>query len=112
MGSTLSLSMGHAKVTTTLAVYAHLINTDDHTGNMAALGALSLKGWGVVRGVLSCFDLDVDSAEPTPVSRWSARSAARTNDLDDGGRVVQRMLGWSRKSMSIELCGCGATSPQ
>jgi len=30
---------------------------------------------------LSCFDLDVDSAEPTPVSRWSARSAARTNDL-------------------------------
>src|SRR6202171_6316909 len=61
----------------------------------------SLKGWGVVKGVLSCFDLDVDSAEPTPVSRWSARSAARTNDLDDGGREVQRMLGWSRKSMSI-----------
>jgi hypothetical protein len=26
----------------------------------------SLKGWGVVKGVLSCFDLDVDSAEPTP----------------------------------------------
>jgi len=44
----------------------------------------SLKGWGVVKGVLSCFDLDVDSAEPTPVSRWSARSAASTNDLDDG----------------------------
>ena len=32
---------GHAKVTTTLTVYAHLINTDDHTGNMAALGALA-----------------------------------------------------------------------
>jgi hypothetical protein len=28
-------------VETTLTVYAHLINTDDHTGNMAALGALS-----------------------------------------------------------------------
>ncbi len=44
----------------------------------------SLKGRGVVKDVLSCFDLGVDSAEPTPVSRWSARSAARTNDLDDG----------------------------
>jgi hypothetical protein len=33
--------MGHAKVTTTLTVYAHLINTDDHAGNMAALGALA-----------------------------------------------------------------------
>jgi hypothetical protein len=33
--------MGYAKVTTTLTVYAHLINTDDHTGNMAALGALA-----------------------------------------------------------------------
>ena len=46
----------------------------------------SLKGWGVVvdcgdrhglKGVLSCFDLDGDSAELTPVSRWSVRSAAR-----------------------------------
>ena len=36
------------------------------------------------RGVLSCFDLDVDSAERVPVSRWSARSAARTNDLEAG----------------------------
>jgi hypothetical protein len=44
----------------------------------------SLKGWGVVKDVLSWFDLGVDGAEPTPVSRWSARSAARTNDLDDG----------------------------
>jgi hypothetical protein len=33
-------SWRHNKVTTTLTVYAHLINTDDHTGNMAALGAL------------------------------------------------------------------------
>lgn len=33
--------MGHRDVKTTLTVYAHLINTDDHTGNMAALGALS-----------------------------------------------------------------------
>jgi hypothetical protein len=32
--------MGHRDVKTTLTVYAHLINTDDHTGNMAALGAL------------------------------------------------------------------------
>ena len=28
-------------VKTTLTVYAHLINTDDHAGNMAALGALA-----------------------------------------------------------------------
>jgi integrase len=33
--------MGHRDVKTTLTVYAHLINTDDHTSNMAALGALS-----------------------------------------------------------------------
>ena len=32
--------MGHANVTTTLTVYTHLINTDDHAGNMAALGAM------------------------------------------------------------------------
>ena len=33
----------------------------------ATLLALSpLKGRGVVKGVLSWFDLDVDSAEPTP----------------------------------------------
>lgn len=32
--------MGHRDVKTTLTVYAHLINTDDHTSNMAALGAL------------------------------------------------------------------------
>ena len=46
----------------------------------------SLKGRGVVKGVLSCFDLGVGSAEPIPVSRWSARSVARTNDLDDGAQ--------------------------
>jgi integrase len=33
--------MGHRDVKTTLTVYAHLMNTDDQTGNMAALGALS-----------------------------------------------------------------------
>ena len=33
--------MGHRDVKTTLTVYAHLINTDDHTGNMTALGALA-----------------------------------------------------------------------
>ncbi len=33
--------MGHRDVKTTLTVYAHLINTDEHSGNMAALGALS-----------------------------------------------------------------------
>jgi hypothetical protein len=33
--------MGHRDVKTTLTVYAHLIKTDDHTGNMAALGALA-----------------------------------------------------------------------
>lgn len=33
--------MGYRDVKTTLTVYAHLINTDDHTGNMAALGSLA-----------------------------------------------------------------------
>src|SRR3981189_2955372 len=28
----------------------------------------SLKGWGVVKGVLSCFDLHVDTREPPPLS--------------------------------------------
>jgi integrase len=32
--------MGHAKVTTTLGVYAHLFNTDDFADAMAALGAM------------------------------------------------------------------------
>ncbi len=32
--------MGHAKVTTTLSVYAHLFE-DDHTDAMSALGAVS-----------------------------------------------------------------------
>jgi integrase len=36
--------MGHRDVKTTLTVYAHLINTDDHTGNMAALGAMASTG--------------------------------------------------------------------
>jgi hypothetical protein len=34
--------MGHAKVTTTIAVYAHLFDTDDHAGAMAALGAMDV----------------------------------------------------------------------
>jgi aconitase A len=33
--------MGHRNVKTTLTVYAHLINTDDHTGNIVALGSLA-----------------------------------------------------------------------
>lgn len=33
--------MGHAKPSTTEAVYAHLFNTDDHARAMAALGAMS-----------------------------------------------------------------------
>jgi integrase len=33
--------MGHAKVTTTLGVYAHLFDTDDHADAMAALGAMA-----------------------------------------------------------------------
>ena len=32
--------MGHSKPTTTLAIYTHLFNTDDHSGAMAALGAM------------------------------------------------------------------------
>lgn len=31
---------GHAKVTTTVVVYAHLFETDDHSDAMAALGAM------------------------------------------------------------------------
>lgn len=38
--------MGHRDVKTTLTVYAHLINTDDHAGNMAALGALASPARG------------------------------------------------------------------
>ncbi|WP_244232199.1 integrase [Mycobacterium innocens] len=37
----IAFALAHRDVKTTLTVYAHLINTDDHTGNMAALGALS-----------------------------------------------------------------------
>ena len=33
--------MGHRDVKTTLTVYAHLINTDDHAANMAAVGVLA-----------------------------------------------------------------------
>jgi integrase len=57
--------MGHRDVKTTLTVYAHLINTDDHSSNMAALGALSapvqnltygnvipLHGWNLAKGQL------------------------------------------------------------
>jgi integrase len=36
--------MGHRDVKTTLSVYAHLINTDDHAGNMEALGAMANTG--------------------------------------------------------------------
>jgi len=32
--------MGHSKTTTTLAIYTHLFNTDDHAEAMAALGAI------------------------------------------------------------------------
>src|ERR1700676_2372879 len=61
----------------------------------------SLKGQGVVKGVLSCFDLDVDSAERVPVSRWSARSAARTNDLDGRGPRGSAHARWESESVSI-----------
>jgi hypothetical protein len=33
--------VGDPDVKTALIAYAHLINTDDHAGNMAALGALA-----------------------------------------------------------------------
>ncbi|WP_244975101.1 tyrosine-type recombinase/integrase [Mycobacterium heckeshornense] len=33
--------MGHSKPTTTLAIYTHLFNTDDHADAMAALGAMA-----------------------------------------------------------------------
>jgi integrase len=37
----ISRFMGHAKVTTTLGIYTHLFNTDDHADAMAALDALA-----------------------------------------------------------------------
>jgi integrase len=36
----LSRFMGHSKVATTLGIYTHLFNTDDHADAMAALGAI------------------------------------------------------------------------
>ncbi|UQX10777.1 integrase [Candidatus Mycobacterium methanotrophicum] len=33
--------VGHKDASLTMRLYAHLIKTDDHTGNMAALGALA-----------------------------------------------------------------------
>ena len=33
--------MGHSKPTTTLAIYTHLFDTDDHADAMAALGAMA-----------------------------------------------------------------------
>ena len=33
--------MGHGNTTTTENIYTHLFNTDDHSGAMAALGALA-----------------------------------------------------------------------
>lgn len=39
----ISAMMGHRNVKTTLTVYAHLINTDDHASNMAALGAVATR---------------------------------------------------------------------
>ncbi len=33
--------MGRARPSTTEAIYAHLFNTDDHAGAMAALGAMA-----------------------------------------------------------------------
>jgi hypothetical protein len=38
--------MGHSKPTTTLAIYTHLFNTDDHADAMAALGAMATSGSG------------------------------------------------------------------
>ncbi len=38
--------MGHAKVTTTLGVYAHLFNTDDFVDAMMALGAMEARAGG------------------------------------------------------------------
>jgi integrase len=39
-GLEVSRFMGHSKPTTTLVIYTHLFNTDDHAGAMAALGAM------------------------------------------------------------------------
>ena len=87
----------------------HVLNASIHFSRLGLWHCPSLKGWGFVKGVLSRFDLDVDSAEPTPVSRWSARSAARTNDLDDG---AERFSACSVEVEEHRLCGCGATSPR
>jgi hypothetical protein len=39
-GLEVSRFMGHSKPTTTLVIYTHLFNTDDHAGAMA-LGAMA-----------------------------------------------------------------------
>jgi hypothetical protein len=38
--------MGHNKVTTTLGIYTHLFNTDDHADAMSALGAMAVQRRG------------------------------------------------------------------
>ena len=40
--------MGHSKPTTTLAIYTHLFNTDDHADAMAAMAAAPKYGTNVV----------------------------------------------------------------
>lgn len=42
--------MGHRDVKTTLTVYAHLINTYGHSGNMAAFGALAAPAQNASHG--------------------------------------------------------------
>ena len=69
-------------------------------------GIASLKGRGIVipegaghcQGVFCLVPTSMWTAlNRTPVSRWSARSAARTSDLDGGVGEVQRALGQESK---------------
>ena len=63
--------MGHAKVTTTLAIYTHLF-ADDHADAMAALGAMS-----------------------RPVARWIRKRLASLRRYDDcppGANAVNELI--------------------
>jgi len=44
--------MGHSKPTTTLAIYTHLFNTDDHADAMAVLGAMAKPAFARMGNVI------------------------------------------------------------
>lgn len=71
--------MGHRDVKTTLTVYAHLINTDDHTGNMAVLGALATPAQN--RNCDNVIPLHAESGVCGPTRRRSSLVCRGTQNL-------------------------------